>query len=155
MRLLDGRRQFLVMLDYEFGPGTSRALPRCGLEFVYSRKSDRLKQVLHEGKLFATIKPNGAIAPTNYGASVLIESKAYVENSVTVDGAAVEFVREGRSVFCKFVKSVGKHVLPGGEVAVLDPRGRVIGVGSAKMHGDFMRQFKHGVAVKVRGSSWE
>ena len=73
---------------------------------------------------------------------MLIKSKAYAENSVVVEQAAVEFVSEGRSVFCKFVTRVGKHVLPSGEVAVLDPAGRVIAVGSAKVHGDFMRQFK-------------
>jgi conserved protein with predicted RNA binding PUA domain len=152
MRLLDGRKQFSVMLDYEFGIGTSRALPKSGLEFVYSKRSDRLKQVIHDGKLFATIRPNGVIAPTYYGATVLIKSKAYAQNSVVVDQAAVEFVSEGRSVFCKFVKGVGRHVLPSGEVAVLDPKGRVIAVGSAKLHGDYMRQFRHGVAVKTRGS---
>ena len=72
---------------------------------------------------------------------------------MVVDKDAVEFVKEGRSVFCKFVKKVGRHVLSGGEVVVLDPSGRVIAVGSAKMHGDFMRQFKHGVAVKTRDSA--
>ena len=152
MRLLDGRKQFSIMLDYEFGVGTSRALPKTGLKFVYSKRSDRLKQVIHDDKLFATIRPNGVIAPTYYGACALIRSKAYAQNSVTVEQAAVEFVREGRSVFCKFVKSVGEHVLPSGEVAVLDPSGNVIAVGSARMHGDFMRDFKAGVAVKVRGA---
>jgi len=155
MRLLDGRKQFSIMLDYEFGPGTSKALPKAGLRFVYSKRSDRMKQVFHDDKLFATIRPNGVISPTYYGATALIKSKAYAENSVTVDKAAVEFVSEGRSVFCKFVKDVGKHVLPAGEVAVLDPAGKVIAVGSAKMHGDFMRQFKHGVAVKTRGTAAE
>jgi predicted RNA-binding protein (TIGR00451 family) len=153
MRLLEGRRQFSVMLDYEFGPGTSRALPGQDLRFIHSKRSDRLKQVFHGEELFATIRPNGAIAPTLYGASILIKSKAYAANTVVVDEAAVAFVREGRSVFCKFVKSVGKHVLPSGEVAVLDPSGKVIAVGSAKVHGDFMRGFSHGVAVKTRGSA--
>jgi predicted RNA-binding protein (TIGR00451 family) len=153
MRLLDGRKQFSMMLDYEFGVGTSRALPKAGLKFVYSKRSDRLKQVVHGDLLFATIRPNGVISPTHHGASLLIKSKAYAENSVVVDQAAVRFVSEGKSVFCKFVKSVGKHVLPSGEVAVLDPRGKVIAVGSARMHGDFMRQFKHGVAVKTRGTA--
>jgi conserved protein with predicted RNA binding PUA domain len=151
MRLLDGRKQFSIMLDYEFGVGTSRALPKTGLEFVYSKRSDRLKQVMHEGKLFATVRPNGVISPTYYGACLLIKSKAYAENSVVVEQAAVEFVSEGKSVFCKFVKRVGKHVLPAGEVAVLDPAGRVIAVGSARLHGDFIRTFKAGMAVKVRG----
>jgi conserved protein with predicted RNA binding PUA domain len=152
MRLLDGRKQFSVMLDYEFGVGTSSVLPKTGLKFVYSKRSDRLKQVLHDGRLFATIRPNGVISPTHYGASLLIKSKAYAKNSVVVDQAAVEFVSEGKSVFCKFVKSVGGHVLPSGEVAVLDPAGKVIAVGSARMHGDHMRGFKAGVAVKVRGA---
>ncbi len=153
MRLLDGRKQFSIMLDYEFGVGTGGALPKSGLKFVYSKRSDRLKQVIHDDKLFATIRPNGVIAPTFYGACLLIKSKAYAENTVGVEQAAVDFVSEGRSVFCKFVKGVGRHVLPSGEVAVLDPRGRVIAVGSAKVHGDYMRQFKHGVAVKTRGSA--
>jgi predicted RNA-binding protein (TIGR00451 family) len=153
MRLTEGRRQFSVMLDYEFGPGTSRALPKQDLRFVYSKRSDRLKQVFHGEELFATIRPNGAIAPTLHGASILMKSKAYAANTVVVDEAAVAFVREGKSVFCKFVKSVGKHVLPSGEVAVLDPSGNVIAVGSAKVHGDFMRGFRYGVAVKTRGSA--
>ncbi len=153
MRLLDGRKQFSIMLDYEFGVGTSRALPKRGLKFVYSKRSDRLKQVIHDDRLFATVRPNGVISPTHYGASLLMRSKAYAENSVVVDQAAVKFVSEGRSVFCKFVKSVGRHVLPSGEVAVLDPSGNVIAVGSAKIHGDFMRGFKYGVAVKTRATA--
>ena len=153
MRLLDGRKQFSVMLDYEFGPGTSRALPKKGLKFVYSKRSDRMKQVFHDDMLFATIRPNGAIAPTIYGASVLMKSKAYMANTVVVEQDAVEFVRQGKSVFCKFVRSAGKHVLSGGEVAVLDPEGNLLAVGRAIVHGDHMRQFKYGVAVKTRGAT--
>ena len=150
MRLFDPRRQFSIMLDYEFGRGTSGALPKSGLRFVYSRRSDRLKQVFHDGKLFATVRPNGAISPTISGASLLMSSRAYARNSVVVRADAVQFVSRGKSVFCKFVERAGPHVLPGGEVAVLDPDGRVIAVGRAKLHGDYIRQFERGVAVKVR-----
>ncbi|MDA4117609.1 MAG: queuine tRNA-ribosyltransferase [Thaumarchaeota archaeon] len=143
------------MLDYEFGAGSSRALPKTGLEFVYSRKSERLKQVIHGEQLFAIVRPNGVICPTMYGASVLMKSRTFAENSVVVDQDAVKFVREGRSVFCKFVRDVGKHVLPSGEVVVLDPAGGLIAVGSAKVHGDHIRGFKAGVAVKVRSALHE
>ncbi|MDG6926453.1 MAG: queuine tRNA-ribosyltransferase [Nitrososphaerota archaeon] len=152
MKVIDERRRFALMLDYEFGRGTSSALPKSGLEFFYSRKSDRLKQVNHEGRLFAIIRPNGAIALTLYSSSVLVSSAAFLGNSVTVSDEAVEFVRRGKSVFCKFVTKVGKHVLPGGEVVVLDGRGSPIGVGRAKVAGIYMREFKAGVAVKVRGN---
>jgi uncharacterized protein with predicted RNA binding PUA domain len=140
------------MLDYEFGRGTASALPKDGLKFTYSRRSGRMKQVTHRGRLFATIRPNGAIAPTLYGASVLAKSKRYLSNAVVVRDEAVSFVKEGKSVFCKFVESAGKHVLPRGEVVVLDRTGEVIGVGKAKLRGDFMLSFNSGVAVKIRGT---
>jgi 7-cyano-7-deazaguanine tRNA-ribosyltransferase len=155
LKILDERRRFAVMLDYEFGAGTSKALPRRDLEFFYSRKSDRLKQVNHKGRLFAVIRPNGAIALSLYSASVLASSRQFLQNSVTVSDEATEFVRKGKSVFCKFVVKVGGHVLPGGEVVVLDRRGAPIGVGRAKIPGVYMREFKAGVAVKVRGISNE
>jgi 7-cyano-7-deazaguanine tRNA-ribosyltransferase len=153
--ILDERRRLALMLDYEFGPGTSRALPAEGLEFLYSRKSDRLKQVNHAERLFVVIRPSGAIALTLYAASTLSSSRKFLENSVTVDDEAVPFVRKGKSVFCKFVLRVGRHVLPGGEVVVLDRKGRPIGIGRAKIPGRYMREFKGGVAVKVRGISNE
>lgn len=149
------RTRLVLMLDYEFGPGSSRALPRYGLEFFYSRRSERLKLVKHEGKLFAIVRPNGAIALTLYSASVLASSRAFLENSVTVSDDAVPFVKRGKSVFCKFVVGVGRHVLPGGEVVVLDRMGTPIGVGRVRIPGSTMREFKAGVAVKVRGSSDE
>ena len=50
---------------------------------------------MHEGKLFAVIRPNGAIAPSMHGAKVLASSKAFMQNSVTVSEGADEFVRAG------------------------------------------------------------
>lgn len=152
MAVLDERRRFSLMLDYEFGRGTSRALPRAGLEYLYSRRSGRLRQVLHEGRLFAVIRPNGAIALSLRGARAMAGSRAFLENSVTVGEEAARFVRAGKSVFCKFVVKVGRHVPPGGEVVVLDPGGRVIAVGRAKLPGAYMIGFKAGVAVKVRSA---
>lgn len=143
------------MLDYQFGAGTSRALPSGGMEYYYSRRSNRLKQVNHEGRLFAVVRPNGAIALTLYSAEILSSSKVFLRNSVTVSDEAAEFVRRGKSVFCKFVLKVGAHVLPRGEVVVLDRRGDPIAVGRAKVAGVYMRGFKAGVAVKVRGTSNE
>lgn len=151
----EDRRRFSMMLDYEFGLGTSRGLPKDGLEYFYSRKSGRLKQVNHEGSVFAVVRPNGAVALSLRAARTLASSRVFLRNSVTVDEDAVEFVRRGKSVFCKFVRKVGSSVVPRGEVVVLDPAGRPIAVGRAKIAGRFMGEFKAGVAVKVRSTSNE
>lgn len=138
------------MVDYLFGKGVSRAIPNEGVRVKYSRRSGRVKLVFISDDLFATVKPNGAMALTMLGAKTLAKGPRFRDNCVVVGDDAAEFVRGGKSVFCKFVLSAGKNVLPKGEVAVTDSKGRVLGVGSAVINGKFMTQFKSGVAVKVR-----
>jgi conserved protein with predicted RNA binding PUA domain len=138
------------MVDYLFGRGVSRALPKKGFKLQYSRRSGRVKLIFHDEKLFATVKPNGAMALSIYGASTLSKSPKFKENCVQVSDDVVEFVRGNKSVFCKFVKWAGKNVYPKSEVAIIDGKEEVIGVGMAVLNGAFIRQFKTGAAVKVR-----
>jgi predicted RNA-binding protein (TIGR00451 family) len=138
------------MVDYLFGRGVSKALPKEGFRLYYSRRSGRVKTVFHDGKLFATVKPNGAMALTVVGASMLARSPRFRQNCVQVSDDVSEFVRGGKSVFCKFVTWAGKNVYPRSEVAIIDGSGRVIGVGLAILNGATMAQFKSGAAVKVR-----
>ncbi|HKT22571.1 MAG TPA: PUA domain-containing protein [Nitrososphaerales archaeon] len=143
-------RKVAIMVDYLFGNGVSRALPKEGFRLFYSRRSGRVKLIHLDGRIFATVKPNGAMALSIYGAKVLSKSPRFREDCVQVSDEAVPFVKGGKSVFCKFVTRAGRNVKPKGEVAVVDARGRVLGVGMAVLNGSVTTQFKHGVAVKVR-----
>jgi predicted RNA-binding protein (TIGR00451 family) len=138
------------MVDYLFGRGVSRALPREGYRLYHSRRSGRVKLIHHDGKLFATVKPNGAMALSIYGATILSKSPKFRDNCIQVADDVVQFVSGGRSVFCKFVKWAGKNIYPKSEVAIIDGKGSVIGVGMAVLNGKVMRLFSSGVAVKVR-----
>ena len=150
MDLPDERRRLSIMIDYLFGRSVSSALPKHGLRLVYSRRSGRPKLIFHSGRLLATIKPAGSMALSLYGAELLARSPRFKENYVQVADEVAEFVRGGKSVFCKFVTAAGKNVFPKSEVAVVDHRGRVLGVGTAVLNGKHMAQFKSGVAVRVR-----
>lgn len=138
------------MVDYLFGRGVSRALPKDGFRLAYSRRSGRVKLVFHDGRLLATVKPNGAMALSVYGANLLSKSRRFRDNWVQVADEVAQFVKGGKSVFCKFVVSAGKNIYPKSEVVVVDSKGKVLGVGTAVLNGAFMKQFKSGVAVKVR-----
>lgn len=148
--MADERRRLSIMIDYLFGRGVSKAIPRDGMRLVYSRRSGRVKLVYHDDRIFATVRPNGSMALSIHGATILAKSPAFLQNCVTVDGEAVPFVKGGKSVFCKFVVRAGKRIRPKSDVAVLDGSGRVIGVGTSIMAGEFIQQFKSGAAVKVR-----
>jgi predicted RNA-binding protein (TIGR00451 family) len=149
----DERRRLAIMVDYLFGRGVSRAIPADGVRLAYSRRSGRVKLVYHGDRLFATVKPNGSMALSVYGATMLSRSPKFRESCVTVADEAAEFVHGGKSVFCKFVTRAGANVLPRGEVAVVDGRGRVLGVGMAVLNGKFIKQFRSGIAVKVRAGA--
>ncbi|HUI24365.1 MAG TPA: PUA domain-containing protein [Nitrososphaerales archaeon] len=143
-------RRVSLMVDYLFGKGVSRALPKEGFRLYYSRRSARVKTIFLNGRLFATVKPNGAMALSVEGAAILSKSTGFRQNCVQVSDDVAEFVQGGKSVFCKFVKWAGKNVYPRSEVAIIDGGGKVIGVGMAVMNGAVMAQFKSGAAVKVR-----
>jgi uncharacterized protein with predicted RNA binding PUA domain len=85
-----------------------------------------------------------------YGAILLSRSAKFKENYVTVADEAAEFVQAGKSVFCKFVTGAGTNVLPKGEVAIVDGKGKILGLGTAVLNGKFINQFRSGIAVKVR-----
>ena len=143
-------RRLAIMVDYLFGKGVSRALAKQGFRFYYSRRSGRVKTVFYEGRLFATIKPNGAMALSVAGATMLSRSPRFRQNCVQVSDDVVGFVKGGKSVFCKFVRWAGENVYPKSEVAIIDGSGKVVGVGMAVLNGAAMAQFKSGAAVKVR-----
>jgi len=146
----DANRRLSIMVDYLFGSGASRALPRDGIRFAYSRRSGRLRFVYDSEGLLATVKPSGAMALSLHGAKVLMKSKAFRQNCVRVADETAPFVNGGRSVFCKFVRWAGKNIHPKSEVVVVDSNWRVLGVGTAVLAGKHMALFKSGAAVKVR-----
>jgi len=150
MNLPNERRRLSIMVDYLFGKGVSKAIPRDGMRLAYSRRSGRVKLVYHNDRLFATVRPNGSMALSVYAATLLSKSRPFLQNCVTVEEDAVPFVKGGKSVFCKFVTKAGGRIRPRGDVAILDHSGRVVGVGMSILAGEFIQQFKTGVAVKVR-----
>ena len=140
------------MIDYIFGRGVSRALgDKEEVKLAYSKRSGRVKLARVGGSLFATVKPNGSMALTIHGATILMRrKKEFMKNCIVVDDDAAEFVVGGKSVFCKFVRKAGGNIYPKSETVVLDSRGRILGVGMAVVAGKFMAQFPSGVAVKIR-----
>ncbi|MFQ6134592.1 MAG: PUA domain-containing protein [Nitrososphaerales archaeon] len=149
---MDFREKFAMSLDYIFGRGVSSVLPLDRLEFSFSKRTGRVKTVLLDGRLLATIRSDGSIAFTVYGAGLLVKHQEFLENCVVVEEGPDRFVAEGRSVFAKHVVRCGDRVRPASDVAILDVKGKVIAVGKAVLSAKMMREFDRGVAVKVRES---
>jgi uncharacterized protein with predicted RNA binding PUA domain len=127
-------------------------LPLDSFEFTYSRRTGRIKNVFHDKQLVATLRTDGWLALTIYAANLLLQKCDFKKNCVTVRDDVAEFISDGKSVFCKHVVDCGNNVRAGSEVAVLDENGNVVGVGKAVLSAKMMKEFRRGVAVKIRES---
>lgn len=150
--MLDPRQKIAVNIDAIFGSNTSDSIPVDRLEFTFSKRTGRIKNVLLDNNLVATLRTDGGLALTIFGAKLLMQSSNFKENCVVVNNDVAEFIAEGKSVFCKHVVNCGNNVRVGSDVAVLDENGNVIAVGKAVLSAKMIREFKRGAAVKVRES---
>ena len=137
-------------IDALFGTGISRYLPK-KIDFTLSKKTGRIRNASHQEKLLCTLRIDGGLAITPYFAQILSKSKKFKENCVEINKEAAPFVEEGRSVFCKHVIWCGKNVQIGSDTPILFD-GQVIAVGKAVLSSEMIKNFKRGVAVKIRDS---
>nr|AIF20274.1 PUA domain-containing protein [uncultured marine thaumarchaeote KM3_89_A10]AIF21119.1 PUA domain-containing protein [uncultured marine thaumarchaeote KM3_98_B07] len=137
-------------IDALFGVGISRHLPK-QIEFFFSKRTGRIREVYHKQKLLCTLRIDGGLAITPYFAQILMKSKKFKENCLEIDKDSKPFVEDGRSVFCGHVVWCGKNIRIQSEVPVLY-KNKVIAVGKAILSSEMMKEQKIGVAVKVRDS---
>ena len=136
-------------VDALFGQGVSQAIPE-DLDLEFSRRTGRIKNFGINGKLVATLRTDGGLALTVFGAQYFLDrADAFLENCVKPIEEAVPFVSEGRSLFCRHVNHCGSNVRVGSDVAIIHEC-KVIAVGVALLAAPLMKQFSRGVAVKVR-----
>lgn len=134
--------------DYQFGRGAGKAI-MSGVKAGWAR-TDRIKWVYYDGDLIATLRAqDGSIILTPKGAKRLLELP-FPRNRVVVSEDAVEFVREGKSVFARFVADSEPEIRPYQEVIVVSEEDEFLGTGRALLNSEEMRSFKKGVAVKIR-----
>ena len=147
---LDPKQKIAVNIDAIFGSSISSFIPVDKFEFTFSRRTGRIKNVLLDDNLVVTLRTDGGLALTIFGAKLLMQSPNFRENCVTVSNDVSEFISDGKSVFCKHVINCGNNVRVCSDVAVLAEDGNIIAVGRAVLSAKMIREFKWGVAVKVR-----
>ena len=136
-------------IDALFGKGVSNVLPR-DLSFLYSRKTGRIKSFGINDHLMGTLRSDGGIALTIYGASILLKESSFKQNCIIPKKEAVPFVSEGRSLFCKHIEWFGSNINIGSEVVVVDKNDVVIAVGKSVVSQSQLKGRIGDVAVKIR-----
>jgi 7-cyano-7-deazaguanine tRNA-ribosyltransferase len=84
------------------------------------------------------------------GAKILHNHFKYPKLRVIVEKDAVPFVKDGKSVFAKFVKDCDPELRPYDECLIVNEKDNLLAVGRCLLNKIEMYSFNYGMAVKIR-----
>ena len=118
---------------------------------VERSKSDRIKEFFINNERCATIRASDSvIVPSEYMAKLIHRSFDYPNQRVVVNSEVKDFIRDGKSVFSKFVSLIDLNLRPGDECIIVTEEDELIGFGSLLLTYQEAKDFSRGMVVKTR-----
>jgi 7-cyano-7-deazaguanine tRNA-ribosyltransferase len=137
--------------DMQFGNGASDALFKGEMKLIKSKKTDKIRNVLVNGEHILSMRASDGMFTLKIpGAKLLHKGFPPQKLRVVVEDDSVEFNREGKNVFAKFVVECDDEIRPMDEVLIVNKKDELIAIGRALMNREEMLCYKIGIAVKVR-----
>jgi 7-cyano-7-deazaguanine tRNA-ribosyltransferase len=145
------RFRVVAVADMQFGKGAGRILTEGTMELVKSKRTGKIRNVICNGEHVLSMRAgDGMFTLKVKGAERLHRGFPSPKLRVIVEDDSVEFNREGKNVFARFVVDCDDEIRPMDEVLVVDKKDDLVAIGRALMNREEMLSFKKGVVVKVR-----
>jgi len=146
-------RRISAVVDMQFGKGASKALLNRNVEIVKSKNTDKIRNIHVDGRHVLSMRAeDGLFTLKIEGARLLHHFFKYPKLRVIVKEDAVPFIKEGKSVFAKFVVDCDPNLRPFDECLIVDEKDKLLAVGRTLLNRDEMLSFEYGMAVKTRES---
>jgi 7-cyano-7-deazaguanine tRNA-ribosyltransferase len=137
--------------DMQFGKGAGDILANGTVDLIKSKKTGKIRNVHSNGEHVLSMRASDGLFTLKIdGAKRLHKGFTYPRLRVVVDDDSVQFNREGKNVFAKFVNECDEELRPMDEALVVDKKDKLIAIGRVLMNREEMLSFDIGVAVKVR-----
>lgn len=142
-----------AIADYQFGPGAGDLIPE-KTRIKKSRKTKRIRWLYLDKELIASVRASDhVLLPKEWLAAKLLETFPKPALRVVVDSSdpdVIACVKEGKSVFAKFVADVDADLRCGDECLVVDENDTLLKIGTLQLSPAEIRDFDYGMAVRVR-----
>ncbi len=140
-----------AVADMQFCKGAGNTLFNGKIKIVKSKKTGKIRNVYCNSKHILSIRANDGMFTLKIdGAKILHKCFKQPHLRVTIKEDAVNFVKEGKSVFAKFVKECDPGLRPKDECLIVDEKDNLLAVGRCIMNSEEMLAFNYGMAVKTR-----
>ncbi|HTS32503.1 MAG TPA: tRNA guanosine(15) transglycosylase TgtA [Thermoplasmata archaeon] len=141
-------RQVDRLLRWQYGRGAAAALAG-RLRAERSRRTGRLRRLHDGGEVAFVLGNDGLPRPTLRGGQLLLEALPPGRGRVVVAEDAAGFVREGRSLFSKFVLDADPALVPGSSALLVDGRDELLAIGRLLLAPGEMGRLARGTAAWV------
>ena len=147
------KRRISAVADMQFGHGASEALFAGKLHIVKSKRTGKIRNVICDGSHVVSMRAEDGLFTLKIdGGRRLHNRLKYPLLRVVVNNDAAPFIKEGKSVFAKFVSECDPDLRPYDECLIVDEQNRFLGIGRTLLTRNEMLTFRHGMAVKTRES---
>ena len=141
-----------TILDYQFGEGIGNVFTNGDVELITSRKTKRLRNLVLGGKHLASLSHRrGLFIIQEEGAKLMHKNSKSLRFRVVIDPETASFNRDGKSVFCKFVKDIDDELRCMDECIVVTPKDEIVAFGKLIVSPEEIKLGQQGMAIRVRG----
>jgi 7-cyano-7-deazaguanine tRNA-ribosyltransferase len=146
-------RRISAVVDMQFGYGASKALLHGSVTIVKSKRTGKIRNIFCDGEHVLSMRAeDGLFTLKLAGGRRLHETLKFPVIRVVVTDDAVSFIKQGKSVFAKFVSDCDPNLRPLDECIIVDENDVLLAVGRSLLNRDEMLSFHQGIAVKTRES---
>ena len=140
-----------TILDYQFGKGMGNVFTNGDVELVTSRKTKRLRNLVLDGKHLASLSHRrGLFILQEQGARLIHQNSKSLQFRVVIEPETASFNRDGKSVFCKFVKDIDDNLRCMDECIVVTPKDELVAFGKLIVSPEEISLGQQGMAIRVR-----
>ncbi|MEM0134912.1 MAG: tRNA guanosine(15) transglycosylase TgtA, partial [Thermoplasmatales archaeon] len=149
-------KEFLIdkvdyIFEYQFGKKLYSFVDRNKITLQRSNNTGKIRNVFYEGRQILALRASdGLFSLNSEGAKLIHANFSYPLHRVVIDPEVVEFIREGKNIFAKFVEDADPSIRPHNEVIIVDKEDHLLSYGRAILNRDEMIEFNRGIAVKNR-----
>src|SRR4030042_821545 len=146
-------RRISAVADMQFGQGASEALFTGKIHIVKSKRTGKIRNIICDGSHVVSVRAEAGLFTLKLdGGRRLHRRLKYPLLRVVVTDDAVPFIKEGKSVFAKFVSECDPDLRPYDECLIVDEHDMFLGIGRTILTRNEMLTFRHGMAVTTRES---
>jgi 7-cyano-7-deazaguanine tRNA-ribosyltransferase len=146
-------RRISAVADMQFGRGASEALLNGEITIIKSKRTGKIRNIICDGSHVMSMRAeDGLFTLKLHGGHRLHMGLKYPLLRVVITDDAMPFVKEGKSVFAKFVTDCDPDLRPFDECLIVNQNDTLLAVGRTLLNRVEMLAFHHGMAVKTRES---